>query len=296
MVSGADENGLGVDGEEDGAVVVTGPLGPPRRLEPGDRLTFGRGPDMDLRLDPGDRRLSRRAGEITVDAGGVRIVNLSSKQVLVVQSGNVELGGTAPPHREPVRLRARLPGDPAEACVLSAGSALVGSALMLQDLRAVHVRLPGPGTAPGPVLPPGSGHRSSTVAAITMNPETREFMVALQLCAPWLRNTSKVDALPSGPEIGPLALESAGQAYLARRVRQDPELRERLNGKVHDHLKALRKKLAARALLPAEGTIGNTAVAAALINYDILGCRHLALLENAYWKDVQANKWATCLE
>jgi hypothetical protein len=290
-------DGLGLEGEDDGAVVVTGPLGPPRRLRPGDRLTFGRGgPDVDLPLGPDDRWLSRKVGEIAVDADGVRIVDLSRKHTLIVRSGDLGPAGPAPSPREPVRLRPRLPDDPAAACVLTAGSALVGSALMLQEHRAVHVRLPGPGPAAEPVPPPAGGRKSSTVAGITMNPETREFMVALQLCAPWLRDASRVDPLPSGPEIGPLALESVGQTYLADRVRRDEELRKRLNGKVHDHLKALRKKLVARALLPAEGTIGNTAIAASLVHYDILGERHLALFANDYWKDVQANQWATCLE
>ncbi|TDB89380.1 hypothetical protein E1264_08525 [Actinomadura sp. KC216] len=284
------------DPDDDGAVVVSGPLGPPRLLRPGDRLTFGRGPEVDLPLGPDDRWMSKRAGEIAVDGDGVRVVNLSRKHALVIQSGDYEPGDPAPPLREPVTLRPRLPEDPAEACVLTAGSALVGSALMLRELRAVHVRLPGPGPAADPVLPGGSGRRSSTVAGITMNPETREFMVALQLCAPWLRNTARVDRLPTEPEIGPLALESVGETYLARRARNDPELRDRLQKKVHDHLKALRKKLVARTLLPKEGTLGNTAIASTILLYDILGHRHLALFENAYWKQVQANQWARCLE
>jgi hypothetical protein len=297
MRDGKAGDGPDMEGEEDGAVVVSGPLGPPRLLRPGGRLTFGRGgPEVDLPLGPDDRWLSRKVGEITVDAGGVRIVNLSRKHALIVRSGDLGLDGPAPSLREPVRLRPRLPDDPAEACVLSAGSALVGSALMLQEYRAVHVRLPGAGPAAEPVLPQASGRRSSTVAGITMNPETREVRVAVQLCAPWLRNAARVDPLPSGPEIGPLALESVGRTYLADRTRGDEELRKRLNGKVHDHLKALRKKLVARALLPDEGTVGNTAIAAALVHYDILGERHLALFANDYWRDVQANQWATCLE
>lgn len=34
-------------------------------------------PEADLPLGPDDRRLSRKVGEIAVDADGVRIVNLS---------------------------------------------------------------------------------------------------------------------------------------------------------------------------------------------------------------------------
>ncbi|GAA4225610.1 hypothetical protein GCM10022254_07860 [Actinomadura meridiana] len=284
------------DGADDDAVVVSGPLGPPRRLGPGDRLVFGRGPDVDLPLGPDDRWISRRVGEIIVAVDGVRVVNLSRKYALVVQSGDYAPGAAAPALREPVTLRARMPQDPAEACLLTAGSALVGSALMLRERRAVHLRLPGAMPDVTAVPPAGTGGKTSTVAGITMNPESREFMVALQLCVPWLRDSAWVDPLPSEPEIGPLVLESVGEDYLARRVRADPQLRERLRRKVRDHLKALRKKLEARALLPAEGPVGNTVIASTIIRHDILGRRHLDLFENDYWKQVQANQWAQCLE
>ncbi|WP_242890716.1 FHA domain-containing protein [Actinomadura litoris] len=283
------------DGEDDGAVEVSGPEGPPRRVRPGERLTFGRGPDVDLAFGERNRWMSRRVGEITVEDGGVRLVNLSAKHALVVEAGTVgeDPARTRP---EPVRLRPRLPGDPAEACVLTAGSALVGSALMIRENRAVHVRLPGPGPSGEPVLPAPSGSRSSTVAGITMNPETRQFMVALLLCAPWLRDATRVARLPTVPEIGRQALELTGAHYLLRVVDREPRLQELLAGKVNDHLKALLKKLVARTLLPAEGTVGHTAVASALIHYDVLGHRHLALFEDAYWLRVQANKWSTCMD
>ncbi|WP_067469157.1 hypothetical protein [Actinomadura macra] len=282
-------------GEDDGSVEVSGPEGPPRRLRPGDRLTFGRGPEVDLAFGENNRWMSRRVGEIAVEADGVRIVNLSAKHVLVVETGIVG-EDPGPVRPEPVRLRPRLPGDPSEACLLSAGSALVGSALMLRERRAVHVRLPERGPGGEPALPPGRASLSSTVAGITMNPEKREFMVALLLCAPWLRDTSRLARLPSVPEIGLRALEVVGAAYPLRVVGRDPRLRDRLTGKVNDHLKALRRKLVARTLLPSEGTVGHTAIATALIHYDILGTRHLALFEDRYWLDVQANHWTYCLD
>ncbi|WP_030168161.1 hypothetical protein [Spirillospora albida] len=283
-----------LDDADGGAVEVSPPEGAERRLGPGDRVTFGRGPDVDVPFGAGDRWMSRRVGEIAVEPGGVRILNLSRKHVLLVRTGNLADPGSGE-HPEPVRLRPRVPGEPAEACLLAAGSALIGSAVMLQERRGVLVRVPAAPAAEPFTHAPGGGSRSSTVARITLRPDTRGFMVALLLCEPWLRDPSRRSPLPSYPEIGAGALRVARAAHLLAAIERDPDRRDLLTGKIRDHLKALHRKLVSRRLLPDGKPAGAAAIAAALIHFDIIGRRHLALFEDDHWLEVQAYAWRRCM-
>ncbi|TDD82631.1 hypothetical protein E1298_22455 [Actinomadura rubrisoli] len=262
------------------AVEVSAADGVPRRLDVGERLVFGRGPGVDLPLGE-DRFTSRRVGEVAVLADGVRIVNLSRKQALLVQAGP----------GEPVRLPALVQGSHDGGHLLRAGSALVGSARMLEQRLAVHVVVPP--VAPGEIEPPPYG--ISTEARVRMNLETREFMVALLLCRPWLERPDRIGRLPSQPELGRLALETANAHHLLRRIDADAESRERFHRKIHDHVKTLRGKLARHGLVPAEEVVGHSAIVSALLHFDVIGPRHLALLQDEHWLSVQENKWWNCM-
>ncbi|WP_433337771.1 hypothetical protein [Spirillospora sp. CA-294931] len=262
------------------AVEVSAAGEAPRRLATGETVVFGRGPDVDLPLGD-DRWMSRRMGEITVLAEGVRIVNLSRKQALLVKTG------TGEPHR----LRARVPDSPADGHLLSAGSALVGSATMLEQRRAVHVAMP-PARPAEPEPPPGG---ISTEARVRLKQETREFMVALLMCRPWLERPERIDRLPTQPEIGRMALETTSAHHLISEIDRNLESRERFHRKIHDHVKTLRGKLARHGLVKADDVVGHSAIVSALLHFDIIGPRHLALFGDEHWLSVQENKWWACM-
>src|SRR5260370_11048298 len=63
---------------------VTTPSGRIVGIADGTRLVFGRGPDADLIIAQG-RGLSRRAGVISVVAGGALIVNISQTHALYAE-------------------------------------------------------------------------------------------------------------------------------------------------------------------------------------------------------------------
>jgi hypothetical protein len=272
-----------------GVVEVAGPDGGTRSLHVGERLVFGRangvdradGVDLPVGEDPW---LSRRAGEISVLFDGVRVSNLSRKHALHVQLSADLL---------------RLPAvtDESEsadaACFLVTGVALVGSGAMLKQDRMIRVVLPDQWQAdelqddhPAPVR-----YGTTTQRPIRLRADTKDFMVAFLLCRPWLEDPTRMAPLPTASQIVEAALTITGAYHLLAILPNDPNLRERLSGQVNDHLKTLRGKLKRHRLVDKETSLTGTVIVSTLLHYDVIGPRHLALLNNSEWLSQQEDKW-----
>jgi hypothetical protein len=262
-----------------GVIEVTGPGAEPRLLRAGERMTFGRGPQVDLVLGP-DPWLSRRAGEICAFDDGVRVTNLSTKHSLYVQVNG-----------DTIRLPTLSPGTGNIGCFLVAGAATVGTTAVPGTDQSVRIVLP----ASWPLDPVESSAPSvrapTTVLPMTLDTLTKEFMVAFLLCRPWLLDASRMAPLPSAPRIAEEALRVTGSHHALRLFSSDPEERQRLSAQVHEHLKGLRAKIRKRALVSADHDLTNTAVASVLLHYDIITVGHLALPLDHAWLSAQENKW-----
>jgi hypothetical protein len=263
------------------AVEVAGPDGARRFLGPGDRLAFGRGPDVDLPLGE-DRWMSRRLGHLVVSDGSVHVVNDSRKLILHVKT-----------EAEIVQLPAATPGASDVGCTLFSGVAMIGSAAMLRERRALVVTLPDRWrTTPDPGLPvTGAARNLSTVPPLRLNPATREFMVALLLCRPWLEDQSRVSALPSVPQIGRQALTVTHAHHRLAEIERDAKQRDQLTEQIKGQIKQLREKLQGKGYLPANGSVGHTSITSTLIHYDIITRRDLALFDDDHWISLQENRW-----
>jgi hypothetical protein len=268
-------------------VEVTGPDGDVHLLYAGDRVVFGRGPDVDIAIGK-DPWLSRRLGAILVLDGGVRITNLSKKIVLHVRT-----------RTESFPLPVVLTGADEVSCLLSSGSALVGSAASLEQRRAVHIATPERWSAPLPEspVPPapdvvGSTSRNlSTERRLSLNKETKGFMVALLLCRPWLEDPQRIVPLPTVPEIMTSILEVTSAHHLIRQMHQDHTLRDTFINKIKGQIKELREKLSVQGLTSPDSVVGVSVIASSLIHYDILTRHDLELLNDTHWLSVQENKW-----
>jgi hypothetical protein len=264
-------------------VRVAGPDGDTRTLRPGERLIFGRGPDVDILIGE-DPWLSRRLGEILVSADGVRVTNLSRKSTLHVRTNT-----------KSIKLQPASADADDIACVLSSGSALVGSPTMIDERRAVHVVLPERRDAPAQVPVPGTvdgGVRIvSTVPPLRLDRETKGFMVALLLCRPWLEDPARTAPLLSVPQIAIAALEVTNAHNLLAVARRDQNKRDALVNQIKSHISELRGKLVQRGFVPVDSSVGNTALASILIHYDIITRRDLELFDDDHWMEVQELKW-----
>jgi hypothetical protein len=103
-----------------------------RLVAEGNRLVFGRGPEVDLIIAAG-RGLSRRAGLVTAMAAGAWIANISHTHALYVEGEGYQ-----------VRLpRMEDDGEPANGWFVHAGTAMVGSRTMLDEGQSLVVTVTG---------------------------------------------------------------------------------------------------------------------------------------------------------
>jgi hypothetical protein len=170
------------------AVLITAPGGLRFPLESGESAVFGRGTQADIPLG-GDPWLSRLAGRITSVDGGVLISNLSARHSLYILVGS-----------ERLRLPVTTESGGGMGFLLTGGRALVGTAPMLEHGRALDVRPSG--GAPEPVPPADGTSQETTGLPLRLDPATKEFMVALLLCRPWLLDSTwmrRCRAPPSWP-------------------------------------------------------------------------------------------------
>jgi hypothetical protein len=260
-------------------VNVAGPAGDRILLRNGERIVFGRSPDVELPLDD-DPWLSRRAGEIAVVGAGVRISNLSTRHSLHVNVGDELM-------RLPVVTHST--GD--FGFFLSSGTAVVGTGSMIDQRRGIRLELPESWALPRADEPGWStAPQLITELPVRLDISTKEFMVAFLLCRPWLLDSTRMAPLPQAPELARRALELTGAHHLLRDF-EASGIRSRLAQQVHDHLKELRTKIYRAGLVRPDEKLSLSAIASILLHYDVIGPRHLALERDSAWLSRQENKW-----
>lgn len=257
-------------------VDVAGPDGDRILLRNGERIVFGRSPEVELPLD-NDPWLSRRAGEIAVVGAGVRISNLSTRHALHVSVGEELM-------RLPVVTHTT--GD--FGFFLASGTAVVGTGSMIDQRRGIRLSLPESWALPR--AEEGGTSTAPTLLPIRLDATTKEFMVAFLLCRPWLLDSTRMAPLPQAPELARRALELTGAYHLLRDF-EVSGIRSRLAQQVHDHLKELRAKIYRAGLAQPEEKLSLSAIASTLLHYDVIGPRHLALEHDSGWLSGQENKW-----
>jgi hypothetical protein len=262
------------------------------RIAEGNRLVFGRGPEVDLAIAAG-RGLSRRAGVVTAMAAGAWIANISHTHALYVEGEGYRI-------RLP---RLEQDGEPVGGWLVHTGTALVGSRAMLDDGQplAVTVTLsPHPsapvGLADGALgahgahgaQPDGEG----TVLPFYLDPMTKLFLVALIWCRPWLLDPSATTPLPRTPEIARAALEVTGAFHELDRFEIDPEFRDLLAARVTEHIKVLRRKIGDHGLAP-DVRLSDEVVVRILIEHGIITSADLGRLADPAWRSRQEDLWWT---
>jgi len=252
----------------------------------GDRLVFGRGPDVDLEI-PGDRGLSRRAGVIAALQDGVWVANISRTHALYTVGDGY---------------RVRLPpmdnrGDPRGGWFVRAGAVQVGSRGMLDDGQPLRVAVAPPAGAGGllgavgdrPIRPGGD----ATLLPLHLDPHTKLFLVALMWCRPWLIDLTRTTPLPRTPEIARAALEVTDAHYELDRFDADPQFRERLSARVGEHLKVLRHKIAERGMVRGGVRLSDEVVVEVLLDHAVITPADLGRLEDPAWCSRQEDLWWT---
>jgi hypothetical protein len=258
---------------------VTTPSGRVVGIPEGDRLVFGRGPDADLTIPEG-RGLSRRAGVINAEHGGVWVANLSRTHSLYTESDG---------HR--VRLpRLEREGEPRGGWFLRTGTVLVGSRAMLDEDRPLLVRV----AEAVEVTWEPTGSRPDderTLLPLSLDPGTKVFLVALLWCRPWLVDPSRTTPLPRTPEIARAALAVTDAHYELERFDGDPVFRDRLSARVGEHLRVLRRKIGERGLVRAGTRLSDEVVVGVLIENAIIGSADLVRLDDPAWRSRQEQLW-----
>ena len=244
-------------------------------LRLGQQLTFGRDRSVDIRF-PAQGRLSRLAGLIRGVPDGVTITNLSASHGLHVQT-----------ERETMVLVATAEGRPVTSVLVSGGSATVtwpgaGEAAIGLAMRAV----PGVGTSAVRTV---TGE--PTRYPLTLNELTKEFAVALFLCLPRLRAVPGRTTTPTVTDLTRQILSGTNSFHLLGRFDADRSERTKLTGRTHEHLKSLRDKIVQAGLAPPEGTLSPESVADLLVLHNVVGVRHVALLDDDDWLSRQEQNW-----
>ncbi|HEU5419576.1 MAG TPA: hypothetical protein VFV41_17945 [Streptosporangiaceae bacterium] len=248
----------------------------------GSRLVFGRGPDADLTISVG-RGLSRRAGVISALADGVWIANISRTHALYTEGEGY---------------RIRLPrmednSDPESGWFLRAGTALVGSRAMLDEGQGLSVMAAGQGGGRGADTGLIRADGDATVLPLYLDPMTKLYLVALMWCRPWLLDPAATEPLPRTPEIARAALEVTGAYHELERFDTDPAYRDKLSGRVAEHIKVLRRKITERGLIRSDVRLSDEVVVRVLIEHGIITAADLGRLSDPAWCSRQEDLWWT---
>ncbi|HZZ50586.1 MAG TPA: FHA domain-containing protein [Pseudonocardia sp.] len=285
-----------------------------RELRPHQSMTFGRAPESDLVFD-GDSGLSRRAGSIHHLGPVVAVTNLSTSHSLFVQSDGASRQRLLPtgPAAEP------------SACFLTAGRHEITSPRWeLSGCRIVVSVEAIPLAASDHHADLPSDH-ARTEVALALKPATKEFATALVLCRPKLLHGPTAD-VPSVPQLTRAVLAATGCQHLLDRFDDDQASdgdrddggdrgdrggggkragegerprrgqasrrtdRDRLVGRIHDHLKQLRAKVFTAGLTTSR-ELRPHALADVLIENDVLTVAHLDLLTDPEWLTTQERLW-----
>jgi hypothetical protein len=256
-----------------------------RELRPEQRMTFGRAPDCDLVFEA-DSRLSRRAGQIVHLGPVVAVTNLSGSHSLFVHAEGAPRERLLPTDRE---------AEPASR-FLTSGTHEVTSPRWEESGCRIVITIDA-AAGPAPDRPGTQDDRSRTVVALNLNPATKEFATALVLCRPKLLH-GPTAPVPPVPELTRAVLAATGSQHLldrfdaaaGARPRSGRTDRDKLVGRVHDHLKQLRGKVFA-AELTTSRELRPHELADVLIENDVVTPAHLELLTDPRWLTVQERLW-----
>ncbi len=260
------------------SVVATGADGAATEISVGQQVTFGRDRSADVRF-PDEARLSRLAGSIRALSDGVAITNLSATHDLFVRSDT----GTGT-----VRLATSTPGQPVASLLLTGGTTMITWPGAGRGV-AVSVEVV-PVDAPVPARPV---HGRSTGQPLVLNTATKEFAVALLLCRPRLEAVPGAMSTPSVPELTRRLLVTMSSFRLLTAFDGDPATRNRLTGRVHEHLKNLRLKIIRTGLAPAHMALSPETIADVLVTENTIRASHLRLLTDPGWLTAQEQDWET---
>ena len=263
------------------AARVTTPSGLVLGIPEGSRVVFGRGPDADLTIAAG-RGLSRRAGVISAVSGGAWIANISRTHALYAEGDGYR-----------IRLPRMEDGDePSGGWFVHVGSVLVGSRAMLDDGRPLEVMVSGgDGWGDGDGTTTTKADGEATLLPLYLDPMTKLFLVALMWCRPWLLDPAAVTPLPRVPEIARDALQATGAYHELERFDTDQAYRDRLAGRVAEHIKVLRHKITDRGLVPADMRLSDEVVVRVLIEHAIITAADLNRLSDPVWCSRQEDLW-----
>ncbi len=251
------------------------------RVAEGNRLVFGRGPEVDLAVAAGPG-LSRRAGIVTAMAAGAWITNISRTHALYVEGDGY---------------RIRLPrleddSEPTGGWLLHSGTARVGSRSMLDGGQPLQVTVTGHRQADEAAdddPPDGEG----TILPLSLDPMTKVFLVALIWCRPWLTDPGATSPLPRTPEIARAALEVTGAYRELERFETDADFRDLMSARVAEHIKVLRRKITDRGLAGPQVRLSDEVTVRILIEHGIITSADLSWLADPEWRSRQEDLWWT---
>ncbi|WP_018332007.1 hypothetical protein [Actinomycetospora chiangmaiensis] len=240
-------------------------------LPDGGSLVLGRDPGCALPF-PDEARLSRRAVRIGWSGTGVVISNLSSTHGLIVAvDGSVS----------------RLAAGSCGGYVLTFGRAEISGPAWGSSSFAVTVVVDGAATADaGPVVLTTATHEP-----LRLRTETKEFLTALMLCRRRLLQPTSTTPPPAVPELTREILEATNSWHLLRQYDTDDQVRARLSGRVHEHLKALRVKIVRGGLAERGTRLSSAGMADLLVVANAVTRAHLRLFDDAEWLRRQEEQW-----
>ncbi|MEY9214523.1 hypothetical protein NI17_019370 [Thermobifida halotolerans] len=261
--------------------IITAPDGATRELAPGMRLCFGRSQHNDLVIPDSKLSLSRFAGEIAAEAGGVRVTNRSQTHLLRIVMGTGV--NTLPPAKDKT---------PAASLIVNTGTVLVGSPGMHTENRMLQVTVVSTASGTPPPTPLPAPEEASTVGPWEMNTATRYFAVALVLCRNRLENSAESGRDPSAKQIAHAILELTSAHHLLNRIDAgDLNESNRLTQRIRDHLKYLMTRLGETGQVPENVRLNKQSLAHYLVALEILRRDHLKLLTDPEWLSVQERLW-----
>lgn len=265
--------------EETGApavrAVVQGLHGAVATVDEHRAVSVGRDPACDISF-PHEARLSRRAVHISWNVRGIVIANHSRTHGLSVSTAT----STA-------RLPSRAAG-PGTGFFLAQGLARVTAPTWVDSRFEVTVEVRrGADSLPSLVDPA----LSTTAQALELEPYTKEFLTALMLCRPRLTNPADLAPPPPVPHLTRRILETTNSWHLLREMTLDEAVRTRLTGRVHEHLKGLRAKIARHGLAPPHVPISPAVLVDVLTGSETITASHLDLLDDPGWLGWQETHW-----
>lgn len=126
--------------------------------------------------------------------------------------------------------------------------------------------------------------RISSPPKFLLNPDSREFAVALVLCEPWLRDPDRTAPPPSPQQIADTIMEVLD-------VLPGLGIRDHFIQEANARLKALRSMVRRADLISASQQLTTAALPSILLDHGVLVPHHRSLLQDRDWLDYQAELW-----